>query len=466
LSAIETVHARQILDSRGNPTVEVEVDLVSGASGRAAVPSGASTGVHEALELRDLKPSLYLGRGVLKAVEHVNRLIAPEVVGEDATEQPLIDQILIDLDGTPNKEKLGANAILGVSMAVAHAAAADCGLPLYQYLGGVGARILPIPMMNVLNGGRHADNQLDFQEFMLLPAGAATFSRALQMGVEIFHHLKKVLSERGLSTAVGDEGGFAPHLESNRQAIELLMTAIEDAGYLPGEDVLIGLDVAASELGVGGEYSLPGEKRSKMDAAGMIAMYSRLVERFPIVSIEDGLGEDDWDGWQQLTAALGKQVQLVGDDLFATSVARLEHGIELGVANSILIKLNQIGTVTETLAAIERAKRAGYTAVISHRSGETEDTTIADLAVATGTGLIKTGSASRTDRIAKYNQLLRIEEGLGEAARYAGFSAFTNLPKEAVRRSAPPLPVRHAPAEEETPAAPSGKTRAKKTVKR
>jgi enolase len=466
LSAIETVHARQILDSRGNPTVEVEVDLVSGASGRAAVPSGASTGVHEALELRDLKPSLYLGRGVLKAVEHVNRLIAPEVVGEDATEQPLIDQILIDLDGTPNKEKLGANAILGVSMAVAHAAAADCGLPLYQYLGGVGARILPIPMMNVLNGGRHADNQLDFQEFMLLPAGAATFSRALQMGVEIFHHLKKVLSERGLSTAVGDEGGFAPHLESNRQAIELLMTAIEDAGYLPGEDVLIGLDVAASELGDGGEYSLPGEKRSKMDAAGMIAMYSRLVERFPIVSIEDGLGEDDWDGWQQLTAALGKQVQLVGDDLFATSVARLEHGIELGVANSILIKLNQIGTVTETLAAIERAKRAGYTAVISHRSGETEDTTIADLAVATGTGLIKTGSASRTDRIAKYNQLLRIEEGLGEAARYAGFSAFTNLPKEAVRRSAPPLPVRHAPAEEETPAAPSGKTRAKKTVKR
>jgi enolase len=466
LSAIETVHARQILDSRGNPTVEVEVDLVSGASGRAAVPSGASTGVHEALELRDLKPSLYLGRSVLKAVEHVNRLIAPEVVGEDATEQPLIDQILIDLDGTPNKEKLGANAILGVSMAVAHAAAADCGLPLYQYLGGVGARILPIPMMNVLNGGRHADNQLDFQEFMLLPAGAATFSRALQMGVEIFHHLKKVLSERGLSTAVGDEGGFAPHLESNRQAIELLMTAIENAGYLPGEDVLIGLDVAASELGDGGEYSLPGEKRSKMDAAGMIAMYSRLVERFPIVSIEDGLGEDDWDGWQQLTAALGKQVQLVGDDLFATSVARLEHGIELGVANSILIKLNQIGTVTETLAAIERAKRAGYTAVISHRSGETEDTTIADLAVATGTGLIKTGSASRTDRIAKYNQLLRIEEGLGEAARYAGFIAFTNLPKEAVRRSAPPLPVRHAPAEEETPAAPSGKTRAKKTVKR
>ena len=446
--------------------MEVEVDLVSGASGRAAVPSGASTGVHEALELRDLKPSLYLGRSVLKAVEHVNRLIAPEVVGEDATEQPLIDQILIDLDGTPNKEKLGANAILGVSMAVAHAAAADCGLPLYQYLGGVGARILPIPMMNVLNGGRHADNQLDFQEFMLLPAGAATFSRALQMGVEIFHHLKKVLSERGLSTAVGDEGGFAPHLESNRQAIELLMTAIENAGYLPGEDVLIGLDVAASELGDGGEYSLPGEKRAKMDAAGMVAMYSRLVERFPIVSIEDGLGEDDWDGWRQLTAALGQQVQLVGDDLFATSVARLEHGIELGVANSILIKLNQIGTVTETLAAIERAKRAGYTAVISHRSGETEDTTIADLAVATGTGLIKTGSASRTDRIAKYNQLLRIEEGLGEAARYAGFSAFTNLPKDAVRRSAPPLPARHAPAEEETPAAPSGKTRGKKTVKR
>jgi len=463
LSAIETVHARQILDSRGNPTVEVEVGLVSGASGRAAVPSGASTGVHEALELRDQKPSLYLGKGVLKAVEHVNSLIAPEVVGEDATEQSLIDQILIDLDGTPNKGKLGANAILGVSMATAHAAAADCGLPLYQYLGGVGARILPVPMMNVLNGGAHADNRLDFQEFMLLPAGAATFSRALQMGVEIFHHLKQVLHGRGLSTAVGDEGGFAPDLESNRQAIELLVIAIENAGYLPGEDVLIGLDVAASELGESGEYALPGEKRAKIDAAGMVAMYAKLVERFPIVSIEDGLGEDDWDGWKQLTAALGKKVQLVGDDLFATSVARLEHGIELGVANSILIKLNQIGTITETLAAIERAKRAGYTAVISHRSGETEDTTIADLAVATGTGLIKTGSASRTDRIAKYNQLLRIEEGLGEAARYAGLSAFTNLPRTAVRRPAP-LSQADAPAEEER-RAPAG-TRSRKIAKR
>jgi enolase len=464
LSAIENVHARQILDSRGNPTLEVEVDLVSGASGRAAVPSGASTGIHEALELRDLKPSLYLGRSVLKAVENVNKLIAPEVTGEDATEQPLIDQILVDLDGTPNKEKLGANAILGVSMAVAHAAAADCGLPLYQYLGGVGARLLPVPMMNVLNGGRHADNNLDFQEFMILPAGASTFSRALQMGVEIFHHLKKVLTEQGLSTAVGDEGGFAPDLPSNRHALELLMTAIDRAGYLPGEDVVLGLDVAASELGDGGEYSLKGEKRLKIDAGGMVDLYAQLVERYPIVSIEDGLGEDDWDGWRQLTAALSQKVQLVGDDLFATSAARLERGIELGVANSILIKLNQIGSVTETLAAIERAKRAGYTAVISHRSGETEDTTIADLAVAAGTGLIKTGSASRTDRIAKYNQLLRIEEGLGEAARYAGFSAFTNLPPAALRRREAPA-AGPASGEETAPGTPA-KRRVKKAVKR
>jgi enolase len=462
LSAIETIHARQILDSRGNPTLEVEVNLVTGASGRASVPSGASTGVHEARELRDGKASSYLGRSVLKAVENVNKVIATEVTGEDATEQSLVDQILIDLDGTPNKEKLGANAILGVSMAVAHAAAADCGLPLYQYLGGVSARLLPVPMMNVLNGGAHADNNLDFQEFMILPAGAATFARALQMGVEIFHHLKKVLAERGLSTAVGDEGGFAPNLTSNTQALELLMTAIEKAGYLPGEDVVLALDVAASELGDGGEYSLPGEKLAKVDAAGMIALYSRLVERFPIVSIEDGLGEDDWDGWRELTHALGKKVQLVGDDLFATNTARLERGIELRTANSILIKLNQIGTVTETLAAIERAKRSGYTAVISHRSGETEDTTIADLAVAVGAGLIKTGSASRTDRIAKYNQLLRIEEGLGEAARYAGFSAFTNLPREAVRRRAPAAAKAEAPAA----APPAAKSQSKKPAKR
>ncbi len=436
MSAIETVHARQILDSRGNPTLEVEVDLTSGAHGRADVPSGASTGAHEALELRDGKASAYLGRGVLRAVENVNKTIAPEVAGEDATQQALIDQILVDLDGTPNKEKLGANAILGVSMAVAHAAADDCDLPLYQYLGGVHARLLPVPMMNVLNGGRHADNNLDIQEFMILPVGASTFSRALQMGAEVFHHLKKVLGERKLSTAVGDEGGFAPNLKSNTEALELLMQAIEKAGYLPGEDVALALDVAASELGDGGEYALRGEGKGKLDAAALISFYQKLCDRFPIVSIEDGLGEDDWEGWAALTRALGRRVQLVGDDIFVTSTERLRRGIQSGVANSILIKLNQIGTVTETFEAIAMAQRAGYTAVISHRSGETEDTTIADLAVAASTGLIKTGSASRTDRIAKYNQLLRIEEGLGEAARYAGLGAFTNLPPEALRRRA------------------------------
>ena len=436
MSAIETIHARQILDSRGHPTVEVEVELASGANGRAAVPSGASTGAHEALELRDGKASAYLGRGVLRAVDNVNKIIAPELTGEDATEQALIDQILVDLDGTPNKEKLGANAILGVSMAVAHAGAADCELPLYQYLGGVSARVLPVPMMNVLNGGRHADNNLDFQEFMILPAGASTFSRALQMGAETFHHLKQVLIERKLSTAVGDEGGFAPNLKSTIEALELLMQAIERAGYLPGEDVVLALDVAASELGDAGEYALPGEGKTKLDAKALTGMYAKLCDRFPILSIEDGLGEDDWDGWKALTTALGSRVQLVGDDIFVTSTERLARGIRMGVANSILIKLNQIGTVTETFEAIEMAKRAGYTAVISHRSGETEDTTIADLAVAAGAGLIKTGSLSRTDRVAKYNQLLRIEESLGEAARYAGFSAFSNLPPEAVRRRA------------------------------
>ncbi len=435
MSAIEKVHARQILDSRGNPTIEVEVSLVTGIVGRAAVPSGASTGAHEALELRDGKSNAYLGKGVLRAVENVNKLIAPEVTSEDATQQSLIDQILVDLDGTANKEKLGANAILGVSMAVAHAAANDCGLPLYQYFGGVSARILPVPMMNVLNGGAHADNNLDFQEFMILPVGASTFARALQMGSEIFHHLKKVLGERGLSTAVGDEGGFAPNLKSNSEALELLMEAIEKAGYLPGEDVLLALDVAASEFGSDGEYSLAGEKKMKLDADAMVAIYEKLASRFPIASIEDGLGEDDWEGWKKLTQKLGKKIQLVGDDIFVTSTGRLAHGIRQGVANSILIKLNQIGSVTETFNAIEMAKRAGYTAVISHRSGETEDTTIADLAVAANTGFIKTGSVSRTDRIAKYNQLLRIEEGLGEAARYAGFSAFTNLPPDSLKRN-------------------------------
>ena len=434
MSSIERVRARQILDSRGNPTIEVEVDLVSGMQGRAAVPSGASTGAHEALELRDGKSSAYLGKSVLRAVDNVTKVIAPEVVGEDSTNQSLIDQILVDLDGTPNKEKLGANAILGVSLAVAHAAAADCGLPLYQYLGGVSARVLPVPMMNVLNGGAHADNNLDIQEFMILPVGASSFARALQMGAEVFHHLKKVLGERKLSTAVGDEGGFAPDLKSNSEALELLMEAIERAGYLPGEDVLLALDVAASELGRDGEYALPGEKKAKLDAGAMVAMYEKLVGRFPIASIEDGLGEDDWDGWKALTDKLGRKVQLVGDDLFVTSTERLMRGIRLGIANSILIKVNQIGTLTETFNAIEMAKRAGYTAVISHRSGETEDTSIADLAVAANTGFIKTGSASRTDRIAKYNQLLRIEEGLGEAARYAGLAAFTNLPPDAFKR--------------------------------
>ncbi len=436
MSSIERVRARQILDSRGNPTIEVEIDLVSGMQGRAAVPSGASTGAHEALELRDGKSSAYLGKSVLRAVDNVMKVIAPEVVGEDSTNQTLIDQILVDLDGTPNKEKLGANAILGVSLAVAHAAAADCGLPLYQYLGGVSARVLPVPMMNVLNGGAHADNNLDIQEFMILPVGASSFARALQMGAEIFHHLKKVLGERKLSTAVGDEGGFAPDLKSSVEAIELLMEAIEKAGYLPGEDVLLALDVAASELGRDGEYALPGEKKAKLDANAMIAMYEKLVGRFPIASIEDGLGEDDWEGWKTLTEKLGKKVQIVGDDIFVTSTERLMRGIRMGIANSILIKLNQIGTVTETFNAIEMAKRAGYTAVISHRSGETEDTSIADLAVAANTGFIKTGSASRTDRIAKYNQLLRIEEGLGEAARFAGFAAFTNLAPDALKRKA------------------------------
>jgi len=434
MSSIERVRARQILDSRGNPTIEVEVDLVSGMQGRAAVPSGASTGAHEALELRDGKSSAYLGKSVLRAVDNVTKVIAPEVVGEDSTNQSLIDQILVDLDGTPNKEKLGANAILGVSLAVAHAAAADCGLPLYQYMGGVSARVLPVPMMNVLNGGAHADNNLDIQEFMILPVGASSFARALQMGAEVFHHLKKVLGERKLSTTVGDEGGFAPNLKSNGEALELLMEAIERAGYLPGEDVLLALDVAASELGGDGEYALPGEKKAKLDASAMIAMYEKLASRFPIASIEDGLGEDDWEGWKALTEKLGKKVQIVGDDIFVTSTERLMRGIRLGIANSILIKVNQIGTLTETFNAIEMAKRAGYTAVISHRSGETEDTSIADLAVAANTGFIKTGSASRTDRIAKYNQLLRIEEGLGEAARYAGLAAFTNLPPDAFKR--------------------------------
>jgi enolase len=434
MTTIESIVARQILDSRGRPTLEVEVQLVSGATGRACVPSGASTGSHEALELRDDQSSVYFGKGVSKAVANVNDTIAKQLLGADATEQIAVDQTLLDLDGTPNKSKLGANAILGVSMANAHAAAETVGLPLYQYLGGAGAHWLPVPMMNVLNGGEHADNNLDIQEFMIMPAGVSTFSRALRAGAEIFHHLQGVLKERGLSTAVGDEGGFAPNLKSNREALDLLMMAIDKAGYIPGEDVVLALDVAASEIYKDGSYSLIGEGRSGMSSEELIDYYKELIDHYPIVSIEDGLAEDDWSGWQKQYDALGDQVQLVGDDLFVTNVERLQRGIAERSANSILIKLNQIGTVTETLECIRTATRAGYTTVISHRSGETEDTTIADLAVATNAGQIKTGSLCRSDRVAKYNQLLRIEEELAEAAHYPGMSTYTNLAPQAIER--------------------------------
>lgn len=430
MSVIELVYAREVLDSRGNPTVEVEVVLESGSVGRAIVPSGASTGAFEAVELRDGDKGRYLGKGVEKAVANVNEIIAPELEGMDAFDQPAIDALMIELDGTHNKGKLGANAILGVSMAVARAAAEELGLPLFQYIGGVNAKQLPVPMMNILNGGEHADNSVDVQEFMILPVGAKSFKEGLRMGAEVFHSLKKVLSERGLACGVGDEGGFAPNLGSNREALELIVEAIEKAGYKPGDDVRLGLDVAATEMYDKETklYDLKHEGK-KLTAEQMVDLYEEWVNDFPIVTIEDGLDEEDWDGWKILTDRLGKKVQLVGDDLFVTNTERLERGIEAGVANSILIKVNQIGTITETLDAIEMAKRAGYTAVISHRSGETEDTTIADLAVAVNAGQIKTGAPSRTDRVAKYNQLLRIEEMVGEQARYCGMNSFYNLKK-------------------------------------
>jgi enolase len=428
MSIIDDIYARQVLDSRGNPTVEVEVFLESGVMGRAIVPSGASTGAHEAVELRDGDKEVYLGKGVLKAVDNVNEVIAPELIGFDARDQIGIDQMLIELDGTPNKSKLGANAILGVSMAVARAAAEDLGQELYEYLGGFNAKTLPVPMMNILNGGEHADNNVDIQEFMVMPVGAESFSQAVRMGAEIFHSLKAVLKEKGLNTAVGDEGGFAPNLSSNEEAITTIISAIENAGYTPGEDVFIALDVAATELYQDGKYEFKGEGVTRTTDE-MIAFYQELVQKYPIISIEDGLDEDDWEGWNKLTSTIGEKVQLVGDDLFVTNTERLEKGIREGTANSILIKVNQIGTLTETFDAIEMAKRAGYTAVISHRSGETEDTIIADIAVATNAGQIKTGAPSRTDRVAKYNQLLRIEDKLSYIGLYGGREAFYNIKK-------------------------------------
>ena len=418
-SAIEIIHAREILDSRGNPTVEVDIILQNGIMGRAAVPSGASTGDHEAIELRDKIPNRYLGRGVQNALNHINTSIADALRGTDVTKQGEIDQLMIDLDGTENKSNLGANAILGVSMAAAHTGAIVTGRPLYHYLGGDSAKILPVPMMNILNGGTHADNTVDIQEFMVFPFGARTFSEALRMGTEIFHHLKSVLKSKGMNTAVGDEGGFAPNLSSNEAALEMILEAIEKAGYRSGKDIYLALDVAASELYENGKYNLESEGRL-LSSEEMVEYFGSLVNKYPIVSIEDGLHEDDWAGWQHLTAELGTKIQIVGDDLTVTNMTRLQRAIDENSMNSILIKLNQIGTVTETIQAVEMAKNAGYGVVISHRSGETEDTTIADLSVAMGMGQIKTGSASRTDRICKYNQLLRIEEELGSSASLAG----------------------------------------------
>ncbi|MEQ8176227.1 MAG: phosphopyruvate hydratase [Syntrophomonadaceae bacterium] len=426
MSTIIDVFARELLDSRGNPTVEVEVILEDGTMGRAIVPSGASTGAHEAVELRDEDSSRYGGKGVLKAVENVNEIIAPEIVGMEAVRQIDIDTLMIELDGTPNKQKLGANAILGVSMAVARAAAKYLGLPLYQYIGGVNARELPVPLMNILNGGKHADNNVDVQEFMILPTGAQSFAEGLRMAVEIYHTLKKVLSAKGLATAVGDEGGFAPNLPSNDAALEIILEAIEKAGYQPGKDVYLALDVAATELFKDGKYHLAGNDLV-LTSAEMVDFYAGWVDKYPIISIEDGLAEDDWEGWKLLTDRLGHKIQLVGDDLFVTNTDRLSRGIKEGICNSILIKLNQIGTVSETLETINMAKRAGYTSVISHRSGETEDSTIADIAVATGAGQIKSGAPARTDRVAKYNQLLRIEEELDVFAVYRGLDTFYNL---------------------------------------
>ena len=427
MSEIIDIYAREILDSRGNPTLEVDVFLETGAFGRAAVPSGASTGEREALEMRDGDKSRYLGKGVLKAVDNVNNEIADELIGMNAEDQVAIDMKMLALDGTEYKSKLGANAILGVSLAVAKAAADEAGQSLYKYIGGAGARELPLPMMNILNGGAHADNNVDIQEFMIMPAGAANFAEALRMGAEIFHALKSVLKSKGYNTAVGDEGGFAPNLKSNEEALEVIMEAIVKAGYRPGEDVLLALDVASSELFKDGKYTLENEAQKVKTAAEMVDFYENLVNKYPIISIEDGMAENDWDGWKLLTDRLGKRIQIVGDDLFVTNPGILKEGIKKGIANSILIKLNQIGTLTETLEAIEMAKRAGYTTVISHRSGETEDTTLADLAVAVNAGQIKTGSLCRTDRVAKYNQLLRIEDELGEMALFKGKDVFYNL---------------------------------------
>ena len=420
MSTIISVHAREILDSRGNPTVEADVTLASGASGRAAVPSGASTGEHEAVELRDGDQQRFGGKGVLEAVKNVNEVIGPRLEGFTATDQIAVDYAMLELDGTPNKSHLGANAILAVSMATARAAAEDAGLPLYRYLGGPLAHVLPVPMLNILNGGAHASNTVDFQEFMVVPIGAETYAEGLRTGIEVFHALKKVLAKRGLSTAVGDEGGFAPNLPNDEGALEAIMAAIESAGYEAGKDVAIALDVAASELFADGAYTFKKSGAGKKSAEEMIALYKSWIDRYPIVSIEDGLAEDDWSGWARLTETLGSRVQLVGDDVFCTNVERLARGIEEGVANAILIKVNQIGTLTETLQCIELARSNGYGAVISHRSGETEDTFIADLAVASGVGQIKTGSGSRTDRVAKYNQLLRIAEALGDVGHYPG----------------------------------------------
>ena len=426
---ITDIYAREVMDSRGNPTIEVEVFTESGAFGRALVPSGASTGEHEAVELRDNDKARYLGKGVTKAVKNVNEVIAPALLGFDVTQQVSIDQAMIELDGTPNKGHLGANAILGVSMACAHAAADLLDLPLYTYLGGFNAKDLPTPMMNIINGGSHADNNVDFQEFMVMPVGVDSFKEALRVGAEVFHALKSVLKGKGYNTAVGDEGGFAPNLKSNEEALEVIIESIEKAGYKPGEDVVLAMDVASSEFYNKEEnvYVLAGEGNKKLTAAELTDFYAKLVDKYPIVSIEDGLDENDWDGWKILTDKLGKKIQLVGDDLFVTNTTKLKRGIEEGIGNSILVKVNQIGTLTETFDAIEMAKRAGYTAVISHRSGETEDSTIADIAVAANAGQIKTGSLSRTDRIAKYNQLLRIEDQLGSVATYKGKDSLYNL---------------------------------------
>lgn len=428
MAMITDVYAREILDSRGNPTVEVEVYLEDGTISRAAVPSGASTGMFEAVELRDGDKSRYLGKGVLKAVENVNDIIGPAIIGYDATEQVAIDKIMIELDGTPNKGKLGANAILGVSMAVAKAAAESLDLPLFQYLGGTNAKELPVPMMNILNGGAHADNNVDIQEFMIMPVGAENFAQALRMCAEIYHTLKNVLKGKGLATGVGDEGGFAPNLGSNEEALQVICEAIKEAGLEPGKDIMLAIDAASSEFYKGGKYELAGEGKTKT-ATEMVDFYEELVNKYPIISIEDGLAEEDWDGWKVLTERLGKKVQLVGDDLFVTNTERLSKGITNDTANAILIKVNQIGTLTETFDAIEMAKRAGYTCVISHRSGETEDATIADIAVAVNAGQIKTGAPARSERVAKYNQLLRIEDLLAETAQYRGRDVFYNIKK-------------------------------------